>query len=179
MQIGAAIYEDRQIRKPPHQITAPIVGIVRRPWEPVILNISGCCLGHERDRQRADSGSNHAAVEKYVLVVNDRGRTGQNNGNRIEANLRPIKSGACDIAAGGPNDVLLLFLVNRTAGRAKFFRAARLYFDENGDAPAARHDVDFRILAGAIVPGNHRQPSATQVSMRQVLAAAPQSGFRS
>ena len=104
-------------------------------------------------------------------------RLAQHNCNRVEADLIPLDPGARDIAARRTLDVLLLFEIDGPIGMAGFGGAACLDFDKNQQIAPARHDVDFRIGARAIVPRDDRKSHFAQIAMGQVFSAPAARGF--
>jgi len=121
---------------------------------------------------------NSAAVEEGVLLVNERRRIGEDDGDSIETDLAPGDAGAGRITARGPNDVLLLIGSNGAVRRTEIRRSAGFHFDEDHGVAIAGDDIDLRFaFVRAIVAGHHPEAGVSQIAVGEIFAAAPQSGI--
>lgn len=118
-------------------------------------------------------------MEERIFLVNDRGRVRENYRNHVKSDAVPVDARARDVTTGGALDMLLLLAVDGALGGAKLGGAARFHFDKDDAFALARHDIDFGIAAGTVIPGDHRESGSAQIAMCQIFAAPSQSSIRS
>ena len=93
-------------------------------------------------------------MEERVLLMQDGGRIGKNDGDYVEADAVPFDAGACRKSARRASDVLLLVDIDGAFRRSVIGGSARFHFDEDDQVALPGDNINFRIGSGAVVAGH-------------------------
>src|SRR5438270_7243242 len=159
--------------------------VISRSAMEKLLGSSNALAQLSSRRMRALAPHPHAALispafEKGILMMNDGGRLGENDRNRIKANLVPGDTGLRGVTAGGPSDIPLFGCVDGAVGSTEFRGAARFHLYKDDNVAVASHNVNLCFTAArTVVSGQNREPRPTQIAMGTIFALSTESRFRS